>query len=37
MDKYYTPRIEEFYIGFEYEFCKDIFKTPKFNPYTYVW
>ena len=20
-DKYYTPSIEEFYVGFEYEFC----------------
>lgn len=23
MDKYYTPEIEEFYIGFEYEICYD--------------
>ena len=40
MDKYYTPEIEEFHVGFEYEFRHDDFKedgwikysTPEFNP-----
>jgi len=34
MSKYYTPEIEEFHPGFEYEWCREIGDSPYNTPWT---